>query len=96
MQDIHWIYQEREKEQPWALQVFHVYSKRKPSNQTLEGVLYSELIDNETHSVPVELDAGKELEDMLQALCLDMGRYVEVTGEDYKQLETALGNIVNL
>ena len=95
MQDIRWIYQERETEQPWALQIFHVYSKRKPSNQSLEGVLYSELIENETHSVSVELDTDKELEDMLQALCLDMGQYLEVTGEDYKQLEAALGEIIN-
>lgn len=95
MQDIHWIYQKRKVEKPWALQVFHVYSKRKPSNQSLDGILYSELIDNETNSVAVELDAGRDFEDMLQALCLDMGKYLEVTGEDYKQLEAALGDIVN-
>lgn len=95
MQDIHWVYQKRDVERPWALQVFHVYSKRKASNQSLDGILYSELIDNETNSVAVELDAGRDFEGMLQALCLDMGKYVEVTGEDYMQLEAALGDIVN-
>lgn len=95
MQDIHWIHQERETEQPWALQIFHVYSKRKPINQSLEAVLYSERIAGETHSAAMELDASKDVEDMAQALCSDMGRHLEVTGEDYQQLETALGNIVN-
>lgn len=95
MQDIRWIYQERETEQPWALQIFHVYSKRKPINQSLEAVLYSERIAGETHSAAMELDASKDVEDMARALCSDMGRYLEVTEEDYQQLETALGNIVN-
>ena len=39
MQDIHWVYQERETEQPWPVQLFHFNTKRKNTNKSLEAVL---------------------------------------------------------
>ena len=95
MQDIHWIYQKRQVDVPWALQLFHVYSKRKPSNQSIEAVLYSEIIDTETHSVPLDLDTTETLDKMAKLLCINMGEYVEVTEEDYNHIRTSLSNIIN-
>jgi hypothetical protein len=95
MQDIYWVYQERETEQPWAVQLFHVYSKRKPTNQSLEAVLYSEAIDTETNSVSLGLDCDVELEASTESLCDAMGEYVEITEEDKQAVKAALGGIIN-
>lgn len=96
MQEIHWIKQERECDKPWTIQVFHVYSKRKPANQSLDFVLYSEAFENETNSVSLfGLDKNMEIEDYLEILKNKLSEISDFVPKDEDQLRAALTSIIN-
>lgn len=93
----YWVYQERqadEGENQWALYIVKEYDRRKPDATVLDYTLYSEDIDNATHSlskVGLHYDTVSGYVDELLSQIIE---FSAVTAQDKRQLERSILDIL--
>ena len=91
----YWVYQERQSDAQWAIYFVKEFDRRKPDATTLDYTLYSENIDNATHSlsrVGLHFDTvGGYVDELLSQLV----EISEVDSQDKHQLEKAILDILS-
>lgn len=82
-----WIYQRRFVPVPWAIHVVKEYDRRKPEATMIDWTLYHEDIPTQTHSKTFIGWHFNSIRAYVDAIAAELVEYVEVTDQDYKQLE---------
>ncbi len=90
----YWVYQERQNDNQWALYIVKEYDRRKPDATTLDYTLYSENIDNATHStskIDLHYDTVSGYVDELLSAIAEIS---SITTQDKLQLERSILSIL--
>lgn len=89
-----WVYQERQNDDQWALYIVKEYDRRKPDATSLDFTLYSESIDNATHSISrigLHYDTVSGYVDELLSY---IAEFSSIEARDKDQLERAILDIL--
>lgn len=89
----YWIYQNRRVAIPWAINVFKTWEKGDHDNYELGFTIYSENIDNPTHSKTVEGLRGNTTGYYVDEILAQLVEISDIDNEDKVQLE---GNILDI
>ena len=90
----YWIYQKRDVPNPWAIYIVKEFDRRHPSATMLDYTLYSEDIDNATHSksfVGLHYDNARGYVD---AICCEINDFAEIVAQDKEQLHRSIERIL--
>lgn len=84
----YWVYQERQNEHAqWALYIVKEFDRKKPDATVLDYTLYSESIDNATHSLSKVGLHYDTVSDYVDELLSQISDFSGVTAQDKQQLE---------
>ena len=90
----YWIYQKRDVATPWAIYFIKEYDKKYGGKVTIDWTLYHEDIPTKTHSksfIGLHYNTVKGYADAITA---EMVAFVEITSEDYQQIEQEIERIL--
>lgn len=87
-----WIYPRRFSPAPWAIHVVKEYDRRKPEATMIGWTLYHE--DMPTHYKTFTDWHFNSIRAYVDAIRDELAEYVEVTEQDYKQLERDIEQVL--
>lgn len=90
----YWIYQERQNKDQWALYIVKEYDRRKPDATCLDFTLYSENIDNATHSISKVGLHFNTVSGYVDELLSHIAEISSIEAQDKEQLEREIFNIL--
>ena len=87
----YWVYQKRQSAtNQWALYIVKEFRRGKPASVRLDFTVYSEDIDNATHSFMLNGLHYSSVSGYVDALVCEMLEYTEITATDKDQLEESI------
>lgn len=90
----YWVYQQRQNESQWALYIVKEYDRRKPDATCLDFTLYSENIDNATHSISKVGLHFNTVSGYVDELLSHIAEISSIEAQDKEQLEREIFNIL--
>lgn len=90
----YWVYQNRDTVTPWAIYVVKEYDKRKPDATVLDYTIYSENIDNATHSKSFVGLHHDSVSGYVSDILNELVEISEVHSQDKTQLEIEITRIL--
>lgn len=90
----YWVYQKRDCATPWALYIVKEYDKRKPDATSLDLTIYSEDIDEPTHSKSFVNIKHERVSGYVDDIVEKLSNFCHVYAQDYQQLQYAIEDIL--
>lgn len=95
MQERHWIESGDMKARPWAVEVLHTYSRRKPTNQDLEATVHIGQIDGADSICMPIVSSFENDADCAAAVVKVIEKMLSLKPEDIILIEESLKGIIN-
>lgn len=96
MQEHTWLESDDMEARPWAVDVVHTFSRRKPTNQDLGFVVHIGQMGRNIDHMTLTIDESyTDAHECAEAIAQVMEPHMELTSSEIESIETEIDKILN-